>query len=562
MVSDWRRAELERLASLPEDQQDEWLKENVPPHEREQFIRDLQTLAAEEGSFFDELLNRIFGSITADTRADRLSEQAIAEASSGDVEHVRVPGVPNTNYLGVPHENLKRWSVDDNEPGDVGRISNAYFEVSNAYKEMNTAVSQAVKILRGAWEGDAADAAASYGSQLAQYADASSQNARLASEVVAAQADASETFRNAMPDPVPFSWDEEMRRARSANDPFDSVSILLGAFDKQKRSQEAHEQAARVAANFDNSTYTTVSKAPVFAEPPKFDGSGSAESSSSTGGGDKNKAISSIGTNLPRVSRPTSQPTGTSSRTSRSGGRIEPPKTGTNNRTGDSSGSSRGGVRLPDGSRRLPDGTIVKPDGTRILPDGTRVLPDGTRILPDGTKVLPDGTRVLPNGRVIPPGNTSTSGFDPAGTGSRSGSLAGSSAYGSTGVGGGSAGGGAGGVAGFGPLGSGAAGGAAGGALGAGKGAGVIGPGSPGAAGAGAAAARAGAGGFGPRGMAGMMGGAAGARGQGAEDKEHKDQYYIKQEMDPGLKVEYDEHGEKLIDETTGMTVVPSVIGE
>ena len=28
------------------------------------------------------------------------------------------------------------------------------------------------------------------------------------------------------------------------------------------------------------------------------------------------------------------------------------------------------------------------------------------------------------------------------------------------------------------------------------------------------------------------------------------------------LQVEYDEHGEKIVDETTGMTVVPSVIGE
>ena len=40
MVSDRRRAELERLASLPEAEQDRYLIENVPPHEREQFIRD------------------------------------------------------------------------------------------------------------------------------------------------------------------------------------------------------------------------------------------------------------------------------------------------------------------------------------------------------------------------------------------------------------------------------------------------------------------------------------------------------------------------------------------
>ncbi len=65
-------------------------------------------------------------------------------------------------------------------------------------------------------------------------------------------------------------------------------------------------------------------------------------------------------------------------------------------------------------------------------------------------------------------------------------------------------------------------------------------------------------------GMGGMMGGAgAGGRGSGGDDdKEHKDEYYIKQEMDPGLKTEIDEYGEKLVDESTGMTVVPPVIGE
>ncbi|MGH3433493.1 MAG: hypothetical protein ACRDQB_11730, partial [Thermocrispum sp.] len=89
------------------------------------------------------------------------------------------------------------------------------------------------------------------------------------------------------------------------------------------------------------------------------------------------------------------------------------------------------------------------------------------------------------------------------------------------------------------------------------SGAGQFGP-----AGGGPGAAGKGAGGMGGRGMGGMMGGGGAGRGQGDEDKEHKDGYYMKQEMDPGLKVEYDEHGEKLIDETTGLIVVPPVIGE
>jgi hypothetical protein len=93
----------------------------------------------------------------------------------------------------------------------------------------------------------------------------------------------------------------------------------------------------------------------------------------------------------------------------------------------------------------------------------------------------------------------------------------------------------------------------------AGKGAGGL----PGAGAGGAAAAKA-ASGIGGRAGAGGMGaaGAGGARGKGEEDGEHKDKYAIKEELDDGLTVEYDELGAKTIDEKTGNTVVSPVIGE
>lgn len=261
--------------------------------------------------------------------------------------------------------------------------------------------------------------------------------------------------------------------------------------------------------------------------------------------------------------------------------------------TTDNGGSNDRGTRLPDGSTRLPDGTIVHPDGsktlpngtkvlpdgtrvlpdgtrvhpdgsrtlpngTRILPDGTKILPDGTRIRPDGTKILPDGTIVRPNGQIVPPGNTSSSGLsgssgsDAASAGLLAGGAAGAGA-GAFGPGGG-AGAAAGAAGGFGP------GGGAGGGMGAGKGMGAMSPGA-GAGGMGKGMGAMGAG----KGMGGMMGGGGGGRGaggQGGDEEEHKDQYFIRQELDPGLHVEYDEFGEKLIDDSTGLTVVPPVIGE
>lgn len=94
----------------------------------------------------------------------------------------------------------------------------------------------------------------------------------------------------------------------------------------------------------------------------------------------------------------------------------------------------------------------------------------------------------------------------------------------------------------------------------AGKGAGMMSGGTPAG---GAAAARAAAAGVGGRaGMGGGMAGAAGQRAQGDEDKEHKDKYAVKEELDDGLEIQYDELGAKTVDEKTGHTVVNPVIGE
>src|SRR5690606_2366461 len=515
----------------------------------------MQEVAAEEGGVFSEVLDRLVGSLRASARAQRLSEKAIAEAGAHDVEYVRVPGIPNANYLGVPHEELKRWSVNDNVPSAVGQIASDYEQLRKRYDEMHQSIARAVSCMRTSWEGDAGEAAASYGDQLAEYTRASADNARLASEVVAAQAETSESFKNAMPEPIPFSWENEMARARSEGNPFEAIKIVSEAMEKQEKSRQAHEQAAQVAANFEKSTYTTVSKAPVFAEPPKFDASGDGGGSDRGGGGDSGKSVSNIGNGHTGTGSPRTGPSSSSrDRSGSPSGRIDPPKTGTN-RPNDGGSSNTGGVRLPDGSTRLPDGSTRLPDGTIVKPDGTRVLPDGTRILPDGTRILPDG-------RVIPPGNTRAAGLDSGsstgfGPGS-GGGLGGSTSYGSPGgVGGPGAGGGA--ATGLASVGGGAAGG--GGCFAPGKGSGAV-PCGGGSGAGGAAAAKAGPGAGMGRGMGGMMGGAGAGRGQGAEDKEHQDQYYIKQEMDPGLQVEYDEHGEKIVDETTGMTVVPSVIGE
>lgn len=241
---------------------------------------------------------------------------------------------------------------------------------------------------------------------------------------------------------------------------------------------------------------------------PGVGGTGSTSASSSGGGGGGSASVPSFGGSGGAGAG------GSSGATSPSAGGLTP-------------GSSSGvGAGLPPGAIRLPDGSIQYPDGTIRTPDG----------------------------RIIPPGGTraSSRGFGPG--------------AGRDGLGGA---GGAGAAAAAGMMGGGMMGGVAGGGdtqaprSGFGPGAGSSSGAGPGAGGMGAKAVPGGMG-RGGMGMGGMMGGGGGAGrgGGGDDDKEHKDEYYIRQEMDPGLKTEIDEYGEKLVDESTGMTVVPPVIGE
>lgn len=85
-------------------------------------------------------------------------------------------------------------------------------------------------------------------------------------------------------------------------------------------------------------------------------------------------------------------------------------------------------------------------------------------------------------------------------------------------------------------------------------------PGAGGPGGAGTQAARGGA--PGGRGMPGAMGGSGAGRGKGDDDAEHRNKYALPEQLEDGLSREADEYGERTIDERSGQTVVPPVIGE
>lgn len=401
-------------------------------------------------------------------------------------------------------------------------------QLTSEYKTRTDSFNKLLARMESAWTGESSDSAAKSLSALQEATTVSSENLHNVSMQMNTQGESFSKVKNEVgPGPGP------QPETTFASDYFPMFT------DQDEKLERWNEEAQRVVDAYNTYSNGTNENANVF---PSTYGelTGSPEGlkfSVEDSGSDPGKRISNPNVGTGGVN------TSSSSSSSGSGGSgSSVPSFG-----GGGVGSGGGGV----GSGTSPSGGALTPGSSSGVGSG---LPPGAIRLPDGSIQYPDGTIRTPDGRIIPPGGTraSSRGFGP---GSGSGSSSGAGAAAAAGMmGGGMMGGVAAGGgdtaaprSGFGP----------GGGSGAGAGSGMGGAKAmPGGMGGGMGRG-------GGMGMGGMMGGGAGGRGgKGEDDAEHKDEYYIRQEMDPGLKTEIDEYGEKLVDESTGMTVVPPVIGE
>ncbi|NKQ53515.1 hypothetical protein HFP15_11545 [Amycolatopsis sp. K13G38] len=471
----------EQINQMSASQRDAYLRQNMSPSDLEAYLAGQVPQAGQDDNWLDagkNMAERVTALVGAVQQARSINQQNIRQASSGDVQYVQGLSPSNANYPAIPHDQLKTYVNTNMDPAQVGELSDAYHQMSSIFNNFATTLSSAVSKSQGEWEGEAADSARNYFTSLQKWADGNAQNSTLASEVVYQQSSAASTAKNTMPDPVPFSWTDEVKSwATSA--PWDLVSNVQASFDKQKQSQEAHDQAAQVMTNYDSGLYSAASKQPVFAEPPKFDG-GTATAPSQAAGD-----IGGVGSGVVGA-------------------------TGGVGGTGGHSGTYSGGTGGNTGS---VSGTLG------ALPGTTTPLTSGAKT---GATSSYGGTRAQgyqqPNSNFNTPGSGSNSNMNSFGAmppmapmGGGFGGAGGGDEYTSK-VGRGGAGG-------FGPGGGGSASGS-GSAAGSGaqSGAGA----RAGGAGAAESAAASGRGGTGGTGRGGMSGMGHGGKGQGGEDEEHQ----------------------------------------
>lgn len=439
-----------------------------------------------------------------------------------DFQSRNPPSTGDPNYASQNSQQLYD-AVHAADSGQTTSVATSWNNVGNKLVLITSTLNDAAKQAASGWEGDAANAAMQFHTQVANWTNNAAAGAQVTAANVADQSTAVSGAQSNMPQPYMYTMQQALNDVAQAPDPTLAVSQAQANLNK---AAENHNQAVQVASTYHSSLDSASQQMPAMAPTPTFSnnlgstggsggstgGSGAGGSGSGGGGGGAIPRTSGVS----RVGGGGSVGGGSGG----GGGYGQPPHVG-----GGSGGTGSGGSG--GGSTGGGGGLGTSGYGGGNLPGGGGGYPGGGG--PGGNYPGGGGPGGYPGGMPVG-GMPVTGGFGGGGdqtyTGGRYGTGTAGGRAGGFGGGGGAGGGGYGrGGSGFGPGGSSSGSGSSASRSGARSGAGAAAA-EESAMESGAAGARGAAGS-----SAGGMGGAGrGGRGQG--DSEHKRASYLV-EADP-----------------------------
>ncbi len=191
-------------------------------------------------------------------------------------------------YVAFSHGQLTSMVTDNLSPEKIDQKGEIWNNQGNALNNFSNSLSAAANKEGAHWQGPAADAAHGFFKNLGKWADSAGDGAYLASNRYSQSAAAATSAKNSMPEEVPFDRNAEYKNALqqfASGNLAGGVNTIGNISAKQEQSFQAHQQAAQVMHNYDQSLFDVNSKQPTFAPPPEM-GDSTAVSGFSGGGGD------------------------------------------------------------------------------------------------------------------------------------------------------------------------------------------------------------------------------------------------------------------------------------
>ena len=219
---------------------------------------------------------RLIAIFTRDGRVDRAYTGQLGDQAhqlTHGVQTRTAPVIPQVNYLSYDHPQLKTMVTEGVDPATVQATGDLWINVGNAMTRFQSQVGQAIKSSQTDWRGEAGDAARRFMADLGNWVGAAGQSAQLAGTQVQLHAQAVETAKNSMPDPVPWDAHAALRDIATSSNPFEMMTKTAAYTAQYERHRSAHQRAAEVVSTYDGNL-GGASVMPAFSTPPAMAGPG------------------------------------------------------------------------------------------------------------------------------------------------------------------------------------------------------------------------------------------------------------------------------------------------
>ncbi|WP_143827437.1 hypothetical protein [Saccharomonospora viridis] len=149
------------------------------------------------------IIQRAISLFSSGMESRRIFDEKRQELNSYNIEYRE--GIPPSefDYLGIAHEKLKS-DVEYISPEGITVYSDGYHKLYKLFSDLSEELKAAVNKSKQGWEGEAAESAHGYFTSLATWSEGNSVNADMASQIIAAEADAASAEKSSMPEPIPF----------------------------------------------------------------------------------------------------------------------------------------------------------------------------------------------------------------------------------------------------------------------------------------------------------------------------------------------------------------------
>ena len=214
----------------------------------------------------------------AGAKQKALSSQAASEAAG---LHTRpAPSDGNPNYHGMTSVQLSS-GVQGASSAPSHESSEAWNAIGNALVNVNQTLAKAASSASSGWQGQAANDAMQFHTQVANWTNTTAAGAQVASVNLYNQSNAVATAQSSMPTPYTYTMNQAYQDVLAAPDP---VSAVPTAMANLKKADENQQQSAQVATSYQQNLVQSAQQMPAMSPTPTFSSGGGSGTGNPQGG--------------------------------------------------------------------------------------------------------------------------------------------------------------------------------------------------------------------------------------------------------------------------------------